>query len=247
MGFGNFDIHAMQAQMRNQEVREEERTPPTREELKREQEQERVSEESDANYKDTTDLDPRMGGEGGDTGSDNTVELPPERPKKKVAGKQVVKKSAGRKSRIHSEYMQVRDFPRELIAYVRNEFPMATNNTDALAAYIYVKSGCSVSVPDSVKELAKQWDGNKSVESLSMKLEAAEKKLSDMAVLLDEMELLISFHLFDRLGFRKESPKDAQSVNLLEQDGAYALMQRAKEQMRALQKQIRIREGRPIR
>ena len=103
-----------------------------------------------------------------------------------------------------------------------------------------------MSVPDSVKELAKQWDGNKSVESLSTKLEAA-KKLSDMAVLLDEMELLISFHLFDRLGFRKESPKDAQSVNLLEQDGAYALMQRAKEQMRTLQKQIRIREGRPIR
>lgn len=246
MGFGNFDINAMQSQIRNNVVPDETEHLPTREELKKDV-QEKTETVEDHNYKDTTELDPRMGGEGSIDETSETVELPVTRPRRKSESTSKEKKSAGRKPRIQSEFMQIRDFPRELVTFVRSEFPMATSNTDALAAYVYVKSGGTVSVPDSVKELAKQWDGNKSIESLSTRLDNTQKKLSEMDVLLKEMELLISFHLFDRLGFRKESPKDARSVDLLEQDGAYALMKRAKEQMRALQKQIDLKEGRPIR
>ena len=241
MGLGDFNVDALQAQMRETSVE-----PPSRDDLHK------TSEEASPEYRDSIELDPmRMGGDGGGEESEDMVELPVRRPKSKQTSEKkrsvrTANNTTGRKLRIQSEFSQIRDFPKELLTVVKSEFPMASNNTDALAAYVYVKSGGSVSVPDSVKELAEQWDGDRSVENLTARIEYLEKKSKEMVQMLEEMELLICFHLFDRLGYRKEMPKSLRSIDLLEQDGAYDIMKRAREQARQLRKQINMKEGRPI-
>lgn len=232
MGLGNFSVDVLQSQMRESAMTD---IPKTKADI------------HTPEYRDSETLDPQMGGEAVEEENAEVDMIPPKREPKPVRKPQPKKKSEKvvKKPRSNSDVAQIRDFPKELLAIARSEFPTAMNNTDALAAYVYAKSDGSVPVSDTIKELVSEWDGDHAVEDLSTRVGHLEKKSTEMMQLLEEMELLISYLLFDRMGYRKEQPKSLRSIDMLENDGAYDIMKRAKEQSRQLRKQRNIDDGRP--
>ena len=82
-------------------------------------------------YKDTTKLEHEVSVVG-----DGAAKK--KKKKKSIDG---TSKGGTQTKKTRSDTVQIPAFPRELIAAVRKEFPMATNNTDALSAYVYVKTG----------------------------------------------------------------------------------------------------------
>ena len=146
-----------------------------------------------------------------------------------------------------SDYIQIKNFPRGLMSAVRSEFPTASNNTDALAAYVYTKTNVSGNgVPQNIKDLAATYDGNRAVENMEKRMSSLEKQVRDMMNLLKEVELAISYVTFDRLGFRRDNPKDMRSVDFLE-NGVTDIVERLREQTNQLKQQENIKNGRPIR
>ena len=142
---------------------------------------------------------------------------------------------------------QIRDFPRVLLAIARAEFPDASNNTDALAAYVLAKSGrANLDVPESVAELVKNWEGDKTLENMERRLSALTTQNAVLLGLMQEMELIMTFIAFDRLGYRQSVASDIRNVDFLE-NGVTDLLERLREQTKALRKQEAIKNGRPIR
>lgn len=142
---------------------------------------------------------------------------------------------------------QIRNFPKSLLAIARAEFPEASNNTDALAAYVLAKSGkTNLDVSDTVVELVKNWDGDKTLENMEKRLSALTTQNAVLLNMLQEMELVTTFIAFDRLGYRQDVASNIRSVDFLE-NGVTDLMERLREQTKILRKQEAIKNGRPIR
>ena len=214
-----------------------------------EQTAESVEQEPEQAYRDSIELEQEIasttssgnGSGGTQAESDVTVALP-KRSTAKSSGK-ASKSGKVASKRIRSDDIQIRTFPRELMSMIRSEFPNATNNADALAAYVYIKSGKACAVPDSVKELAESWNGDKSLQNMDDRMTVIERQMRAFSVVLQELELGVSYMMFDRLGFRKDNPKDTRSVALLE-DGVAEMMTRLREQTMQYRKQENIKAGR---
>lgn len=167
-------------------------------------------------------------------------------PEASRGGEAVRKPPSIRNKRVVSDIVQIRDFPRELMSIARSEFPNAQNNTDALAAYVFAKSGKNLDVPDTVRDLASKWEGDKSIANMEKRITAIERQGFLILQLMEEMQLMLSYVTFDRLGYRKENPKSVREVNFLEV-GVADLRIRLQEQAKQQRNQKAIRDGRPIR
>lgn len=238
---GMFDVNGIMAETLSQSVpsvrpsdekEKSEPDEPLEKEPEDKTEDESVFEQPTTRKYDTSEI--------GETGAE--VDHNFERPKK-TSRQSVV--SSSKKSK--SDYVQIRNFPRELMSAVRSEFPNAGSNVDALAAYILLKtnsdSGC---VSDEVKELVSSYDGNKVAENTEKRLEHLEKQSRETLSLLKELELVMSYIAFDRLGFRRDNPKDMRSIDFLE-NGVTDVIDRLREQANQFKKQENIKNGRPIR
>ena len=161
-------------------------------------------------------------------------------------GEAAHKPVALRRKRTVSGTVQIRDFPRELMVIARSEFPSSQSNTDALAAYVLAKSGKNADVPDVVRDLVSNWDGDKSIVNMEKRITAIEKQGFILLQTVEEMLLMLSYVTFDRLGYRKENPKSARDVNFLEV-GVADLRTRLREQSQQQRNQRAVRDGKPIR
>lgn len=153
------------------------------------------------------------------------------------------KARVGRKA---SEKSSIRDFPTNLLAIAKAEFPSAQNQTDALAAYVYVKSGKKVTISDEVQLLVDTWDGDNTVANLEKRVGSLENSVREMKKMLESLNLLMAYIAFDRLGYRNEQARSPRDVNLLE-NGVEDLMARVDEQADAKRKHDAVKNGRPIR
>lgn len=195
-------------------------------------------------YRDSRDMPLQHSGGRSDDAQDADM-IPPRRPSS--GAKSSGKKKPKAETKPQSPVVQVRDFPRSLMAVARAEFPDATNNADALAAYVLAKSGRSnLDVPESVSELVQSWDGDKTLENMEKRVSALTGQMAVMLSLMQELELLMTYVTFDRLGYRQDMPTDVRSVDFLE-SGVTDLMSRVREQAKLLRKQEAIKAGRPIR
>jgi hypothetical protein len=156
-------------------------------------------------------------------------------------GSRSAKAHVGRKV---SETASIRDFPTNLLAIAKAEFPTASNQTDALAAYIYVKSGKNVTISSKLRELVDSWDGDNTVANIEKRMSSLEKQVREIAKTLDTLNLLLAYIAFDRLGYRNENAASPRDVNLLE-SGVEDLMKRADEQADTKRKHDAVQEGRP--
>ncbi len=140
----------------------------------------------------------------------------------------------------------IRDFPVSLLSIAKAEFPGAKNQTDALAAYVYVKSGKKVDISDDVQALVDNWDGDNTIFNLEKRVGSMEKLVREIKNMMDSLNLLMSFIAFDRLGYRQEQPRSPRDVNLLE-NGVEDLMVRVDELADAKRKHDAVKNGPPIR
>ena len=111
----------------------------------------------------------------------------------------------------------MKNLPSEVIAACRVEFPDAISYADLLTAFVYRHSGKSFPVDDVVKDLVKDFDAhNASVERIQETQELVNKKLNSIADSVRNLNLAVSYLIYDRLGFRLEKVHRPQEIEFLE-------------------------------
>lgn len=154
-------------------------------------------------------------------------------------------KSETAPKRIRSETTQIRDFPSKLVEIARSEFPGVKNNSEALAAYVYLKSGKKTDVPQRIRELV---DGREIVdpmESVDKRLYSLEQHSRLIMDTLYRLEHGLGYMIFDRLGFRRNTPTAPRSIQF-DEIGVDDVKQRLREQSKQQKAKEAIKNGRPI-
>lgn len=150
-----------------------------------------------------------------------------------------------KRPRISSSTAFIKDFPKSLLEIAQAEFPRALNQTDALSAYVAVKSGQYEGVSPEVAELIKAWGGDDSISSMNDRIANLEKQVSTLTNNLENISLGVSYLIFDYMGYRREdAPSDILSINFLE-DGVADLQTRLDVQTKQLRAANALRNGRP--
>lgn len=111
----------------------------------------------------------------------------------------------------------IKDLPAGVIAIAKREFPDASNK-DALTAYVYMKSGKAFPVDAKIKKMVSRHNNANDVtfESLADNITAVQSRLDGLSLALTEMEIAVSYILFDRLGFRQGSVATVEGIDFLE-------------------------------
>lgn len=144
-----------------------------------------------------------------------------------------------------------RDIPSNVIKAVRAEFADATNNTDALMAYLACHGSGSVAerananLTETQQELVNNWDGD-SYSAVVKQLEELVSKFDRLSKKTDVIELLATYMVYDRLGFRSDNPATPRDTNLRE-DGVVDVALAAEEQTVGFQHEKQTIQGRPFR
>ena len=144
-----------------------------------------------------------------------------------------------------------RNIPSNVIKAVRAEFCDATNNTDALMAYLACHGSGSVAeranacLTETQQQLVKNWDGD-SYSAIVKQIEVLTKHLAKLSKTTDVIELLATYMVYDRVGFRNDNPRTPKDINLRE-DGVVDVVLAAEEQAKGFQYEKNTIQGRPIR
>lgn len=167
----------------------------------------------------------------------------------KVKKAEPVKSSDKAKSKkTPSDYVNMRTFPLSVVGLAQAEFPTATTRANAVAAYMIIKSGESLEgkvLPDEVKTLVKEYKGDKTAFTTAERLDNIDRRQMNIINKLNELELMIGYILYDRLGYRRETSSSPRDVNFNE-NAMFDMLMRAREQSVEMTKQIQYRTGRPM-
>lgn len=151
---------------------------------------------------------------------------------------------------------QVRDVPSGLIVAIRQSHPVflgqgleeasPLNLTDTMAAFCAFNLGydgddLSERAREAVSVLKKSDEG---LVSLNSRMRHLEQQNAHFASLLEEVSLGNAFMLFDRLGFRRNTPASPTQVDFEEPD-LERMRQRIRDTAKEKVRQDRINEGRP--
>lgn len=144
-----------------------------------------------------------------------------------------------------------RDIPTSVMVAIRSEFCDAMNHTDALMAYLACHGSGSVAerananLTETQQKLVANWDGD-SYSAVVKQLEKLVSRFERMSKTTDVIELLATYMVYDRLGFRNDDPITPKATNMRE-DGVVDLVLAAEEQAVGFQHEKRTIQGRPIR
>lgn len=144
----------------------------------------------------------------------------------------------------------LRAVPTSLVQRARYLFPKATNNDEAVGAYIYFKEGCpaDLDVPERFKEVAKSYIGetvsnedlqNDILQELN-RMRSANRLLMQK---IDAVELATAYNLFDRMGFDKGSYPTVHDVAFMS-PGLPEFLERLETASVNYQTRLKLSEGR---
>lgn len=157
-----------------------------------------------------------------------------------------------KKSSDDAEYdkSHLRAVPTSLVQRARYLFPKATNNDEAVGAYIYFKEGCpaDLDVPERFKEVAKSYIGETvSNEDLQNDIlqELNRMRASNRLLMqkIDAVELATAYNLFDRMGFDKGSYQTVHDVAFMA-PGLPEFLERLETASVNYQTRLKLSEGR---
>lgn len=151
-----------------------------------------------------------------------------------------------RKSKAPGAGVTAKGVTDDVMQYVRLCFKDEAKYADLLNAYVYITSQKAIDVPPDVKELAKSWNSKVTPDMLSQRIKDLENQLKSMTHLIRELELALSYLVFDKVGFRKQSPGAPNQVNFME-DGVRAVIGCLRTQTNRLEQKEDNDMGRPIR
>lgn len=148
--------------------------------------------------------------------------------------------------RQRAEVVYLRDMPKSVVGEARRIFSTANNNTDAVAAYIAYKSGNWDGLTDAQLELLNTTKVADPVVEHNQRIAHMERTMANMVGMMQELEMAVSYMIFDRLGFRRENPDAPRQANMNE-PGMTEMIERVREMSRQMRQQENRRKGRPIR
>lgn len=140
----------------------------------------------------------------------------------------------------------VRNIPVTMVNQAVNAFEGQASRTDAVSAYIALKSGETAGLSDTQLALVKQASHADPAEQLNRRMRVVEDQMRDCLAALHELELICAYVQFDRLGFRRTNPSTPADVDLLE-PGMDEMLERTRRQAKLHQQREEHKAGRPIR
>lgn len=195
-----------------------------------------------------TDLDIEVTPGGGTTVSASVVPVVEKKPVEKLERKaeETPKPPKKQKRTSGAQGAHLRNVPHSVVTAARAEFPSASNNVDAVAAFVASRTGIYDDLTDEQCRLAKQSNREDPLVSVNKKLQAMEEMVSKQKEAIDELQLAVTYMLFDRMGWRRQNPKGPESVDFVE-PGVTQLAQRLHQQTKQVADIERRRRGRPFR
>lgn len=202
----------------------------------------------DEESKTDTDLDIEVTPGGGTTVSASVVPIVEKKPVEKLERKveETPKSSKKPKRASGAQGAHLRNVPHSVVTAARAEFPSASNNVDAVAAFVASRTGIYDDLTDEQCRLAKQSNREDPLVAVNKKLQAMEEMLAKQKEVNDELQLAVTYMLFDRMGWRRQNPKGPESVDFVE-PGVTQLAQRLHQQTKQVADIERRRRGRPFR
>lgn len=202
----------------------------------------------DEESKTDTDLDIEVTPGGGTTVSASVVPVVDKKPVEKLERKveETPKPPKKQKRTSGAQGAHLRNVPHSVVTAARAEFPSASNNVDAVAAFVASRTGIYDDLTDEQCRLAKQSNREDPLVSVNKKLQAMEEMLSKQKEVNDELQLAVTYMLFDRMGWRRQNPKGPESVDFVE-PGVTQLAQRLHQQTKQVADIEHRRRGRPFR
>jgi len=202
----------------------------------------------DEESKTDTDLDIEVTPGGGTTVSASVVPVVEKKPVEKLERKveETPKPPKKQKRTSGAQGAHLRNVPHSVVTAARAEFPSASNNVDAVAAFVASRTGIYDDLTDEQCRLAKQSNREDPLVSVNKKLQAMEEMLAKQKEVNDELQLAVTYMLFDRMGWRRQNPKGPESVDFVE-PGVTQLAQRLHQQTKQVADIERRRRGRPFR
>lgn len=195
-----------------------------------------------------TDLDIEVTPGGGTTVSASVVPVVEKKPVEHLERKvEETPKPVKKPKRVSgAQGAHLRNVPHSVVTAARAEFPSASNNVDAVAAFVASRTGIYDDLTDEQCRLAKQSNREDPLVAVNKKLQAMEEMLSKQKEVNDELQLAVTYMLFDRMGWRRQNPKGPESVDFVE-PGVTQLAQRLHQQTKQVADIERRRRGRPFR
>lgn len=202
----------------------------------------------DEESKTDTDLDIEVTPGGGTTVSASVVPVVEKKPVEKLERKveETPKPTKKQKRQSGAQGAHLRNVPHSVVTAARAEFPSASNNVDAVAAFVASRTGIYDDLTDEQCRLAKQSNREDPLVAVNKKLQSMEEMVSKQKEAIDELQLAVTYMLFDRMGWRRQNPKGPESVDFVE-PGVTQLAQRLHQQTKQVADIERRRRGRPFR
>ena len=202
----------------------------------------------DKESKTDTDLDIEVTPGGGTTVSASVVPVVEKKLVEKLERKveETPKPPKKQKRTSGAQGAHLRNVPHSVVTAARAEFPSASNNVDAVAAFVASRTGIYDDLTDEQCRLAKQSNREDPLVSVNKKLQAMEEMVSKQKEAIDELQLAVTYMLFDRMGWRRQKPKGPESDDFFE-PGVKQLDQRLHQQTKQVADIERRRRGRPFR
>lgn len=158
-------------------------------------------------------------------------------------------RSVGRPSITNKGTIHAKAIPKDLLELARRDagIPSTVSNSNAVAAYIYMKAidKSNVAISEELKAIIEECNGDNSVQDMNDKIMHLEKEMSTMSKKMDEISLALNYLVLNASGLSYENPQTAAEVNLLE-EGITEIRDQIRKQTKILKRQDN-NNGRPFR
>lgn len=160
-----------------------------------------------------------------------------------------VKRPVGRPASVSKNTIQAKAIPKDLLELARRDagIPSTVSNSNAVAAYIYLKASdkSNVSLSEELKEIIDECNGDTTVQSMNERLVQLENNMQGITKKMDELMLGLNYLILNAAGLSYENANTAAEVNLLE-EGILDIRNQVRKQTKELRRYDN-NNGRPFR
>lgn len=168
---------------------------------------------------------------------------------REVKEKKSQTRAVGRPSVTNKSTIQAKAIPKNLLELARRDagIPSTVSNSNAVAAYIYMKASdkANVTISDELKEIIQECDGDQTVQDMNDRISTVESELRNISKKMDELSLALNYLVLNASGLSYENANTAADVNLLE-EGVLDIRNQIRRQAKELRRQDN-NNGRPFR
>lgn len=167
------------------------------------------------------------------------------KPKKSGTGSRTV----GRPATTNKNTIHAKAIPKDLMELARRDagIPSTVSNSNAIAAYIYMKASDkgNVEIPEDLRAIIDECNGDNTVQSMNDRITTVEGELRSISRKMDELSLALNYLVLNASGLSYENATKPADVNLLE-EGIMDIRDQVRKQTKELRRYDN-NNGRPFR